>query len=1024
MRYRLHNLLINNCLTLNKCIILYVDCHGINIQPNPNSNNMKKVNFFRSFLVLLALITYGSFAYGQGITVIGTVTDGANGDPIPGATVLVKGTTIGTSTDLNGKYSLRVDANGTLVFSFVGYETQEIPVNGRAEIDVVLTMSTKTLEEVVVIGYGSVKKTDATGSVVAVSSKDFNKGAITSPQDLLVGKSAGVVITNAGGAPGSGATIRIRGGSSLNASNDPLIIIDGIPIDNNNVSGSSNILSFVNPNDIESFTVLKDASAAAIYGSRASNGVILITTKKGEVGKPMKITYDGSFSISSAIEYMDVYSGDEMRQIAYEHVDIYDPAYFDLLGTQNTNWQDKIFRTAITQDHNVSVAGSVKTMPYRASVGVTDQNGILKNTDMNRITGSISVDPSFFKNSLKVNVNAKGMYTKHNFGDEGAIGSAINMDPTQVVRDGNPLSAGYYQWSNYGANLGTANPVEQASAIDNKSDVKKFIGNIQLNYTLPFLTDLSANLNLATDYTKSNGHNNRPTTSPLVLTSPLWGSLTNYSGEIKNNLLDFYLNYKKDIPQIQSKVDVTAGYSWQHFEREGDSYKRGVVDATHPYQMSDSSSFKTENYLVSFFGRLNYTLMDRYLLTFTLRDDGSSRFAKGNRWGLFPSVALAWKINEESFLKNVTALTDLKLRLGWGITGQQDIGNDYPAQAQYILASPGSYYYIDGEYVPTLRPNAYDPDIKWEETTTQNIGLDFGFVNNRITGSVDVYKRKTEDLLNTVTVPTGSNFSNTLLTNVGSLENKGIEVSLNLVPISTKDMSLNLGFNLTYNKNEITKLLMTDDPNYVGILYGSAFTGQNQVTRVGHPAYSFFVNKQVYDPAGHPVEGLYVDLSGDGGTVSGDNSDKYIYKDPAPDYLIGFSARFNYKNFDFSASTRGSIGNYVYNAVAAGASYDQMYQIGYWKNFTRQLNGTKFVKRQFSSDYFVENASFFKLDNISAGYTFNNIYDKVNVRLSFTVQNVFTITKYNGLDPEISGGIDNNIYPRPRTFMFGLSISY
>ncbi len=985
---------------------------------------MKRVNYFKSILVVLTLITCGTFAYGQRISVSGAITDASSGEPLPGVTVLIKGTTQGTSTDFNGKYSIQAESNDYLVISFVGYQTQEVAVGGRAVVDIVLTASTQSIDEVVVIGYGTVKKTDATGSVVSVSSKDFNKGAITSPQDLLVGKSAGVVITNAGGAPGAGATIRIRGGSSLNASNDPLIIIDGVPIDNNNVSGSSNILSFVNPNDIENFTVLKDASATAIYGSRASNGVILITTKKGQAGKPLTITYDGKVSIANAIKYMDVFSGDEIRQIAYSHPELFDADNYSLLGSQNTNWQDEIFRTAVSHDHNISVMGSYKTMPYRASVGHTTQNGILKNSDMQRLTGSISVDPTFLDNSLKVSVNAKGMLTKHNFGDEGAIGSAISMDPTQLIKDGNPLSAGYYQWENYGANLGTPNPVEQIMVADNQSDVKRIIGNIQVDYTLPFLKDLRANLNVATDYTKSEGHNNRPTTSPSVLTSPLWGKISDYNGEIKNNLLDFYLNYKKDIASIQSKIDATAGYSWQHFQREGDSYTRGHVDADHKYQKSDSSAFNTENYLVSFFGRVNYTLMDKYLLTFTTRYDGSSRFSEDNRWGLFPSVALAWKIKDESFLKDVAVVSDLKLRAGWGITGQQDIGNDYPAQAVYKQASEGSYYYIDGQYIPTLRPSSYDPDIKWEETTTQNIGLDFGLFNDRVSGSVELYKRETKDLLNTVTVATGSNFSNTLLTNVGSLENKGVEVSLNLIPISTKDMSLNLGFNLTYNKNKITKLLMTDDPNYIGILYGDAMTGQKQVTRVGHAAYSFFVNKQVYDSHGNPIEGLYVDLSGKGGSVNGDNEDKYIYKNPAPDYLLGFSLRFNYKSFDFAASSRASIGNYMYNQIAAGASYDQMSQIGYWKNFTRQLNDTKFVKRQFTSDYFVQNASFFKLDNISAGYSFNNVYNKLNIRLSFAVQNVLTITKYEGLDPEISGGIDNNIYPRPRTFMFGINITY
>jgi TonB-linked SusC/RagA family outer membrane protein len=976
--------------------------------------------FMLTFGIMMSLVVFG-----QQVRVSGTVTDAADKSTLPGVYVVIKGTTTGTITGTNGEYSLMAAPGDVLVFTFTGYLPQEVTVGDQTVINIAMHTNVQALEEVVVIGYGTVKKSDATGSVAAVSSRDFNKGAITTPQDLLVGKSAGVVITTAGGAPGSGATIRVRGGSSLNASNDPLIIIDGVPIDNNNVSGSSNLLSFVNPNDIETFTVLKDASATAIYGSRASNGVILITTKKGKAGSPLTVSYDGNVSVANAIAFVDVFSGDELRQIALQKVNLFGVDNLSLLGSQNTNWQKEIFRTAVSTDHNLSLSGAVKSFPYRLSIGYTDQNGILKNTDMQRFTGSLNLNPTFFKDALKVNISIKGMNTHNNFGDSGAIGSAVNMDPTQVIMDGNEASAGYFQWINYGANLGTPNPVEQALDVDNRSVVNRVIGNIQFDYALPFLPDLHANLNMATDYAESKGHNNRPATSPSVLTSPLYGRLTNYSGTNYNNLLDFYLNYVKDLKSINSRIDATAGYSWQHFKREGDNYTRGRIDTEHPiYQKTDSSSFVTENYLVSFFGRINYSLMDRYLLTFTVRDDGSSRFARDNRWGLFPSAALAWRIKDESFLKDVKAVTNLKLRLGWGVTGQQDIGNDYPAQALYREASEGYYYPIGGEFLPTLRPDPYDPEIKWEETTTMNVGLDFGFASDRITGSIDVYKRITDDLLNTVTIPSGSNFSNTLLTNVGSLENKGVEVSLNVIPISKTDMTLTLGFNATYNKNEITKLLLTDDPNYIGVLYGDAFTGQKQVTRVGYPARSFFVNKQVYDSDGNPIEGLYVDLSGQGGVVNGDNADKYIFHNPIPDYLLGLSARLEYKNFDLTASARASIGNYVYNQVAAGASYDQMQQIGYWKNFTKALSETNFVKRQFTSDYFVENASFLKLDNISAGYRFDNLFGHVGARVSFTVQNAVIITKYSGLDPEVDGGIDNNFYPRPRTFMLGLGLTY
>ncbi len=976
--------------------------------------------FMLTFGIMMSLVVFG-----QQVRVSGTVTDAADRQALPGVNVVVKGTLTGVMTGIKGEYSVMARPGDILVFSFIGYRPQEVTIGSETVINVAMEADVTALEEVVVIGYGSVKKSDATGSVSAISSKDFNKGAITSPQDLLVGKSAGVVITNAGGAPGSGATIRVRGGSSLNASNDPLVIIDGVPIDNNNVSGSSNILSFVNPNDIETFTVLKDASATAIYGSRASNGVILITTKKARAGSAMTVSYDGSVSLANAIAYVDVFSGDEIRKLALERSDLFGIDNLDLLGNQNTNWQKEIFRTAVSNDHNLSLTGSVKSLPYRVSVGYTDQNGILKNTNMERITGSLSLNPTFLNDRLKINMNLKGMNTHHNYGDAGAIGSAVNMDPTQRIFDWNPATADYFQWATYGANLGTANPVEQALSVDNRSVVNRVIGNIQIDYALPFISGLRANLNLATDYTDSEGHNNRPNTSATSLNDPYYGKISGYSGTNYNNLLDFYLNYNKDLASVNSVVDVTAGYSWQHFRREGDDYIRGTVAADHPkFQPPKTNSFVTENYLVSFFGRVNYTLADRYLLTFTLRDDGSSRFAKDNRWGLFPSAAFAWKLKDESFLRNVNAVTDLKLRLGWGVTGQQDIGNDYPAQALYIEASEGSFYYIDGKFIPTLRPNAYDPDIKWEETTTMNIGLDFGFLNDRITGSFDVYKRVTDDLLNSVTVSSGSNFSNTLLTNVGSLENKGAELSLNFIPVSKTDLHLTVGFNATYNINEITKLLLTDDPDYIGILYGDAFTGQKQVTRVGHPAYSYFVNRQVYDNNGKPIEGLYVDESGEGGVVNGDNADKYIYHNPVADYLLGLSARLEYKNFDISASARASIGNYVYNQVAAGASYDQMQQIGYWKNFTRALGETDFVKRQFTSDYFVENASFLKLDNISAGYNFGKLFGTVGARVSFTVQNALILTKYSGLDPEVPGGIDNNFYPRPRTFMLGIGLTY
>jgi TonB-dependent starch-binding outer membrane protein SusC len=985
---------------------------------------MKRRIIFKRGLLLLFSLMFITQITAQNITISGTVLDATNGEPLPGATVVIPFTTIGTATNYEGVFSLEATMGEELLVSFVGYESQTIQISDITTYEIALIPASTEMDELVVIGYGKVKKSDATGSVASISAKDFNKGAITSAQELLVGKSAGVAITTNSGAPGSGATIRIRGGSSLNASNDPLVIVDGVPLDNNNVSGSSNFLSFVNPSDIESVSILKDASATAIFGSRASNGVIMITTKKGRAGAPMTVSYTGNTSLSQAIEFVDVYTGDELRQLAADNVDLFRQSHVDELGTGNTDWQNEIFRSAVSHDHSLSLSGAYKSLPYRASLGYTDQNGIMQNTDMQRITGAINLNPTFLDDDLKVNINLKATNTHQNFGDQGALGSAVNMDPTRSVYDTIDGVVDYYQWQNYGANLGTSNPVEQALEVDNRSVANRAVANVQLDYAMPFLPDLHANLNLATDISKSNGHNNRSTSSPTSLTGDFWGRLSDYTADFSNNLIDFYLNYNKDIGDHQT-LDLTAGYSWQHFEREGTNYTRSAdTDDEHPWVTPDSTDFIVENYLVSFFGRANYSLMDRYLLTATLRADGSSRFASGNQWGLFPSVAAAWKIYEEPFMENISALSDLKLRASYGITGQQDIGNDYPAQPLFRQAAAGSYYMIGGEWIPTLRPDPYDLFIKWEETSTMNLALDFGLFNNRIAGTVEVYHRVTNDLLNEVNVASGSNFSNRLMTNVGNMEIDGIELNLELIPISTKDMNLTLGFNGTYNKIEVTRLLLTDDPTYIGILSGSSFSGYNQITRVGSSRNAFFLNKQVYDQDDNPIEGMYVDLSGEGGTVNGDDNDKYIVEKPDPDFMFGFSARFSYKGFDVAASARASVGNYVLNMVQAGSSLNQMYQIGYWKNYTSQLDEYQFIKRQFTSDYFLENASFLKVDNISAGYTIPKITDKLNARISFSVQNALTITKYSGIDPEINGGIDNNFYPRPRTFMLGVSLTY
>jgi len=1006
---------------------------------------MKKQIISFKVLFLFLVWAFSMHAYAQEVKVTGNVTDAADGKSLPGVTVLIKGTAKGTTTDLDGNYSVNVSAGATLVFSYIGYTPQEILVGAQKKIDVALSSSTTGLSEVVVIGYGQVKKSDATGSLSTVSTRDFNKGAITSPQQLLVGKSTGVVITSNSGAPGSGATIRIRGGSSMSANNDPLIVIDGVPVDNTGISGMGNSLTTINPNDVESFTVLKDASATAIYGSRASNGVIIITTKKGQVGKKMEVSYNGNVSIGQAPKFVEVLTGDEMRTLAadllQQGLSGLNAAALKRLGTENTDWQKEIYQLAVGHDHNLSVQGAVKNIPYRASYGYTNQDGILKTTNLQRNTLGLNLDPSFLDNHLKISLNVKGSISKENFGNTGAIGAAVAYDPTQPVMNGNTRFGGYHTWVNLSDTLengqmdpngdpnpiGVANPVALLEQTDNVSNVKRSIGNLGVDYKFHFLPELRANLNMGYDYSNSEGYNNLTDNAAFSFRNGP-GQKIDYTQKKKMELLDFTLNYEKDLTGIKSRISVMGGYSYQHFQREGTNFHR-IGAETKPYV--DSSKYINENYLISFFGRLNYSLMERYLLTFTLRDDGSSRFGEDNRWGLFPSAAFAWKINEESFLKGVKSLSQLKLRLGYGETGQQDIGdNYYPYLAIYKLSEPTAAYQFGSNFYPTLRPNPYDANIRWESTTTYNIGLDFGFLNDRISGAIDAYLRETKDLINYIPIPAGSNFSNFLTTNVGNLENKGVEFLINVKPVVTSDWFWNIGYNISYNENEITKLTKTDDPNYAGVDAGTISGGvgnfiQNQ--NVGFPVNSFFVFQQVYDANGMPIEGLYVDLSGKGGTITSSNLNKYHYKQPAPKVTMGLSSNVSYKNIDFSFSSRVNLGNYAYNNLASERSrYSTLYnQSGFFNNLPTLVYDTKFNNPQYWSDYYVENASFFRLDNISVGYNFNKLFtQKLKARLSFTVNNAFVITKYKGLDPEVDGGIDNNIYPRPRVYVLGVNITY
>ena len=925
---------------------------------------MKQVNLrvCRMILPLLFGLFLSLSAYAQQVSVKGHVKD-STGEPVIGANVVVKdNSSIGTITDLNGNFVLSVPQNSTLVISFIGYK----PVEMKAAPSVTVTLHEDAvmLQEAVVIGYGTVKKNDVTGSVMAIDADKMVKGMATSASDLLVGKAAGVSVITDGGAPGAGATIRVRGGSSMSASNDPLIVIDGVPVDNTEIKGMGNPLSTVHPNDIETFTILKDASATAIYGSRASNGVIIITTKKGQSGR-VKVDYSGTFSISTKSNTVDVMKAEDFRNFVIEKFGE-NSLQANALGKTSTDWQDEIFRTAFSTDHNVSVSGAVPHMPYRVSVAYTNENGILKTSNMQRLTGAINLNPNFFDKKLNIQLNVKGVYNKNRFADRAAIGLATQYDPTQpVYMEGNPYGNGYFMYMKQEGDktspidIGLANPVAMLEEKDDKSTVYRSIGNAQIDYKFHFLPELRANLNLGYDVSKSKGDVIIADNSPLTYCTGNFkngfGENSHYTQLKRNTLLDFYLNYANTFGV--NYIDVMAGYSWQHFYNSTTNsypYSAAYAEKTGEEFYKKGDDYASESYLVSFFGRLNYTLLNRYLVTFTLRNDGSSRFSPDNRWGLFPSVALAWKLNEESFLKNVNAISDLKLRLGYGVTGQQNLGNgDYPYMARYMYSKAGANYYFGDTEYSLIAPQPYDQNLKWEETTTWNVGIDYGFLNGRITGTIDYYFRKTKDLLNTVTAPAGTNFSNQLLTNVGTLENKGFEFSINAHAVSTQDWNWNIGYNISYNKNKITKMTFNDDPNYAGVIHGGidGGTGYNAlIHRVGEAFNSFYVFEQIYGPDGKPIEGAYVDQNGDNQI---NDADLICFKKAAPDVFMGLTSQLSYKNWDFSFALRGSFGNYVYNNVQSNReAYEgaNMYdQTGFLKNRLTSARSTDFKNAQYRS---------------------------------------------------------------------------
>ena len=1020
------------------------------------------------FLLVGLLCAIGASA--QSITVSGTVTD-PTGEPLIGASILAEGTSVGTATDIDGHYTINVAPQGTLVFSYVGYDVQKVAVNGRHEINVTMRESSVMLNEVVAIGYGTVKKSDATGSVAVIKPDEVEAGMATSVQDMLVGQTPGVVVTPSGG-PEGGASIRIRGGSSLNASNDPLIVIDGVPLSNDGVQGMGNAMGMISPENIESMSVLKDASATAIYGSRASNGVIIITTKKGKSGKP-QVNFSANLYVNTPRKTYETMSTDQFRQAVMAR-SAEGSANRALLGNADTNWQDEVLRTTVSSDYNLSVGGSLGVVPYHVNVSYTNSNGIIKTSKMDRVTAGLSLTPKFFNDHLKVNANVKGYYIRNNFGNEGAVYNAISYNPTQPVRSwlaatGNAgqqyLWNGYYQHTQSNEkhdqkgisfmNNADINPVSNLMERDNYANVYRSNGNLQLDYALHFLPELHLNLNLGYDVTKTNETNNVEANSGIA-----WkdghkqfggGYGTDTYQFTSNTLLEFYLNYNKEFEAIKSNLDVVAGYSWQRFYRE--SHNNGSVPFTpeyyYPYLNADNqyvidvvpgsdanigSPFvpselsadglyysKSHLQLLSFYGRINYGFMNRYLLTFTLRGDATSRFSKDNRWGIFPAVALAWKINEESWMQGASGwLSDLKLRLGWGKTGQQAVGSTNNYTTTYQMSQGTSLYPngLNGWYNPIFA-NGVSPDLKWETTTTYNAGIDFGFLNNRITGSLEYYFRKTTDLLSFVNVPAGSSSVNMLNKNIGDLENYGVEFNIMARPIVTDNFNWTLTYNVGWNHNEVTRLNSPDAVYTTGPSIGSqGLTAM--VNAVGQPASSFYLYQQVYDEAGNPVEGVYVDQNGDG-TI--DQADRVFRHSKDPKVTMTFGSQFRYKSWDLGFNLRASLGNYVYNNVeSSNSSYARMFTYGL-HNLVKADN--YFENDQSLSDYYLRNASFLRCDNITLGYTWDNlIQDKLRLRLFAAVQNPFVITKYNGIDPELSSGVESSPYPKATTYSLGLVATF
>ena len=977
-------------------------------------------------LLLVALFVIGCLQLmAQTRTIKGEVTDAQNGEALIGATVMVEGEKSGTVTDFDGNFSLQVSSSAKKIkVSYIGYIDKVLSISDNMKVK--LESDSKALADVVVIGYGTARKSDLTGSVATVKSKDFNKGLVSSPEQLINGKVSGVQIMSNSGSASAGSTIRVRGGASLNASNDPLIVLDGVPLEQGGISGnSSNFLSMINPSDIESMTVLKDASSTAIYGSRASNGVIIITTKKGQQGA-VKVNFNTTNSMQTRAQMVDMLSRDEFVNVINQFGTDNQKS---LLGTANTDWNDEVYRTAFGTDNNLSVSGSIdKWLPFRVSVGYYNQSGLVRKDNVERWTGNVVLTPSFFQDHLKLTINAKGTLNNNSFNNGGAVWAAATFNPTIPVYSGNDKYGGYNEAldaDGYPVNAGVRNPRGLVDLYDSKSKVSRFIGSMDVDYKVHFLPDLKLHATVGADYAKGDGTIHVPVYAAQSYNKDesLGGSDYKYGPQKnENRLLTLYANYAKYFEDIKSNVDLTAGYDYQYWKSTTPLYYTKSAAGT------NLSTVKASDYrhvMLSYYGRINYSFDGKYLLTATVRRDASSRFSKDTRWGTFPSVALGWTLTEEPWLKNQKVLSNLKLRASYGVTGQQEGIGNYNYLPVYTSSVTGAEAFINGQYINTYRPEAYVSDLKWETTTSWNFGLDFGFLDGRIGGAIDFYTRKTKDLLASVPTAAGTNFSKTILTNVGNVDSKGIEVSLNATPIQTKDWEWNLSYNFTWQNMKVKNLSLTKGGSQTNVKVGPSIDAyQFQVLSEGYEPYMFYVYHQLYDSkTGKPIEGAYADLNNDGEI---NDADLYRYHSPAPKYIMGLSTSLRYKQLTLGMSFRANIDNYVYNGMgmSTGAFETVSYNNSQLNNLNTSFLKTGFKTRRYLSDYYVENASFLKLDNLSLSYNVGKINKWASLTVSAMVQNVFTITGYSGTDPEVPNGMDNSFYPRPRTYSVSLGLQF